>query len=46
MLIAADLTAGATLGPALVEMLADPAAAHVDIHFAKQGCFAARARRA
>jgi hypothetical protein len=46
MLIAADLAAGATLGAALVEMLADPAAAHVDIHFAKQGCFAARARRA
>lgn len=42
----ADVVSGADLGPKLTRMLKDVAVAWVDIHNAKQGCFAARARRA
>ena len=46
MIVGADLTDGENLGPALDQLLADPAAAYVHIHFAKHGCYAARADRA
>jgi hypothetical protein len=45
MLVAADLAEGTDLAPALDRLLADPAVAHVDIHFARHGCYAARAER-
>ena len=46
MIVAADLVEGRDLGPALERLLTDPAAAYVHIHFAKYGCYAARADRA
>ena len=46
MIVAADLVEGEGLGPALDRLLADPAAAYVHIHYAKFGCYAARADRA
>jgi hypothetical protein len=46
MIVAADLVEGRALAPALDRLLADPAAAYVHIHFAKFGCYAARADRA
>jgi hypothetical protein len=45
-IIAADLVEGENLAPALDKLLADPAAVYVHIHFAKFGCYAARADRA
>jgi hypothetical protein len=45
MIVAADLVDGKDLGPALDWLLADPAAAYVQIHYAKFGCYAARADR-
>ncbi|WP_095589785.1 DUF1203 domain-containing protein [Actibacterium ureilyticum] len=42
----ADITDGAGLRHRLEAMLAGPGVAFVDIHNAKQGCFAARATRA
>jgi len=42
MMVAADLVDGTELAPALVRLLADPAAAYVHIHYAKPGCYAAR----
>ena len=46
MIVAAELVEGAKLGPALESLLADPAVRDVHIHFAKYGCYAARAVRA
>jgi hypothetical protein len=46
MILAADLVEGENLAPALERLLADPAAAYVHIHYAKFGCYAARADRA
>jgi len=46
MMVAADLVDGKELAPALERLLADPAAAYVHIHYAKPGCYAARADRA
>ena len=46
MLIAADLAEGAALEQALESMLTDPAVSYVHIHYAKPGCYAARADRA
>jgi hypothetical protein len=46
MLVTADLTEGADLEVALERQFAEPAAAYVHIHFAKPGCYAARADRA
>ena len=46
MIVAAELVDGANLGPALESLLAIPAASEVHIHFAKYGCYAARALRA
>ena len=44
-MIDADLTEGATLEDLLVPMLAKPETAYVHIHYARRGCFAARADR-
>lgn len=46
MLVAADLADGAALEGVLGPMLSDPAVAYVHLHFAKPGCYAARADRA
>ncbi len=46
MLVAADLVEGRELGPALDRLLAEPGVEYVHIHYAKQGCYAARAVRA
>ncbi len=46
MIVAAELVDGKDLGPALERLLSDPAAAYVHIHYAKFGCYAARAERA
>ncbi len=46
MIVAADLAEGRALEPALDALLARPDAAYVHIHFARYGCFAARADRA
>jgi hypothetical protein len=45
MMLNADVVDGADVGPMLDAMFADNAVAHIDIHNAKQGCFAARAHR-
>ena len=45
MMIAADVIEGAELAARLPIMFADPAIMFVDIHNARQGCFAARATR-
>jgi hypothetical protein len=46
MIVAADLIAdGKDLGPALDRLLAVPAVSYVHIHYAKFGCYAARADR-
>lgn len=45
-IVAADLVEGDDLAPALERLLADPAADYVHIHYAKFGCYAARADRA
>jgi len=46
MMVDVDLVDGGDLGPALERLLAEPTAAYVHIHYAKAGCFAARADRA
>jgi Protein of unknown function (DUF1203) len=46
MIAAADLVGGTDLGPALDRLLANPTAAYIHIHYAKFGCYAARADRA
>ncbi len=46
MIVAADLVEGQNLAGALDRLLADPATAYVHIHYAKFGCYAARADRA
>ena len=45
MIVGADLIDGKDLGPALDRLLGDPAADYVHIHYAKFGCYAARADR-
>jgi hypothetical protein len=45
MIVGADLVEGEKLGKALDNLLANPAAAYVHIHYAKFGCYAARADR-
>jgi hypothetical protein len=45
MIVGADLVQGEELGTALDNLLANPAAAYVHIHYAKFGCYAARADR-
>jgi hypothetical protein len=46
MIVAADLVEGQNLAGALDRLLANPAAAYVHIHYARFGCYAARADRA
>jgi hypothetical protein len=46
MIVAADLVDGEDLETALDRLLSDPAADYVHIHYAKFGCYAARADRA
>ncbi len=46
MIVATELAEGRDLEPALQQLLAAPGAACVHIHFAKYGCYAARADRA
>ncbi len=46
MLRAAVLTEGDEVAPALARLLEDPAHAYVHLHFARPGCYAARAERA
>ncbi len=46
MMIAADVTEGAALEDLIARMFADPAAAYLHAHYARQGCFAARIDRA
>jgi hypothetical protein len=45
MIVAADLVDGKELGPAIERLLGNPAASYVHIHYAKFGCYAARADR-
>ena len=45
MIVAADLIEGKDLGSALDRLLTNPTAAYVHIHYAKFGCYAARADR-
>jgi hypothetical protein len=45
MIVAADVVEGDDLGPALDRLLANQTAAYAHIHFAKFGCYAARADR-
>lgn len=46
MIVNADLVDGRNLEPALEALFADPATAYVHLHYAKFGCYAARADRA
>lgn len=46
MLVTADLAEGRALEPALETMLGMPEVAYVHLHYAKPGCYAARADRA
>jgi len=46
MIVSADLADGRALATTLSALFSDPAAAYVHIHYAKQGCYAARADRA
>jgi hypothetical protein len=46
LIIDADVVVGAELERKLDSMLLNDAVAHIDIHFAKTGCFAARALHA
>jgi hypothetical protein len=46
MMIDADLAPGSALAPAIEALLANPAIAYIQAHYAKRGCFAARIERA
>jgi hypothetical protein len=46
MIVAADLVEGQNLAGALDRLFADSATAYVHIHYARHGCYAARADRA
>ncbi len=46
MIIAAEIVEGENLAPLAQQMLYDPAAAYLHLHFAKHGCYAARVDRA
>jgi hypothetical protein len=45
MIVAAELIDGKDLGPTLDRLLANKTAAYIHIHYAKFGCYAARADR-
>lgn len=42
----AEVVDGAALAPLIHRLLKDPACGWIDVHNARQGCFAARVRRA
>lgn len=46
MMTNADVVEGSELAPLLDGWFADPTVAHIDVHNARQGCFAARVVRA
>jgi hypothetical protein len=46
MMIAADVVDGREVEPVIERLLANPAAAYLHAHYAKQGCYAARIDRA
>ncbi len=46
MMLAADLADGTMLEDGIAALFADPAVAYIHLHFAKQGCYAARVDRA
>ncbi|HEY0189824.1 MAG TPA: DUF1203 domain-containing protein [Kofleriaceae bacterium] len=46
MMLTADVLDGAALDGAIRALLEDPRAAYLHVHFAKQGCYAARVTRA
>lgn len=46
MMTDADVAEGSAIAPLIERLFADPAVAHVDLHNARPGCFAARAVRA
>jgi len=46
MLLEADLADGSLLEPTLERLFANPQVAYIHIHFAKPGCYAAKATRA
>lgn len=45
-MVNADVTDGEDVAEKIEAMLSDPASEYIHLHFAKQGCFAARADRA
>lgn len=45
MMLDADLAEGAQAAPLMERLLANPEAAYLDIHYARRGCWAARAVR-
>jgi hypothetical protein len=46
MMITADVVDGKELEPVIDRLFADPRAAYLHVHYAKQGCYAARVDRA
>jgi hypothetical protein len=46
MMIAADVSDGAELEALIARLFEDPRAAYLHVHFARQGCYAARVDRA
>lgn len=46
MMIQADVVAGAELAPLIARFFDDPRVAYLHVHFARQGCYAARVERA
>lgn len=46
MMVAADVTEGTALEDLTARLFADPAAAYLHAHYARQGCYAARIDRA
>jgi len=45
LIVAAEVAEGATVVEVIERFLVDPQVAHVDAHFARRGCFAARIER-
>jgi hypothetical protein len=45
-MIDADITGGGDLKPPIERLFANPAAAYIQAHYAKRGCYAARIDRA
>lgn len=45
MMLDANLAEGREASPLIERLLANPAAAHLDLHYARRGCWAARAVR-